>query len=328
MFSDTFRTPPRLRKRLSKWLRQAPAAVSEPLLDRDEIIALRAATRISSPFVDFNPREIKAQLHGDRRSVYRGAGLDYEESRQYVQGDDVRHMNWRLTARYSAPYMKVFREERHPSAFIVIDRRPAMRFGSRRRLKVAQAVRAAAIHAFAAADRGAAVGGLIVETPLRWSPVRAGQAGALDLIRAAAAPCPPTVSQADTPTLGHVVRLVETVAPPGSDVILISDFFALNNSDLPALLRLANTCSVRAVEILDAAELDLPRAGRIWLETAAGDEIVFINTADPATASAYANAAEQQFAHHRRILRRADIPVQRLMNDTDLDSRAIQATVL
>jgi uncharacterized protein (DUF58 family) len=74
--------------------------------------------------------------------------MDYDESRPYFPGDELRFMNWRVTARTGEPHMKVFREERKPSVFIVVDRRQNMCFGTRRRLKVSQAVRAAAVTAF------------------------------------------------------------------------------------------------------------------------------------------------------------------------------------
>jgi uncharacterized protein (DUF58 family) len=297
---------------------------SAPLLARDEIMRLRALANAHSREPTAPAPEVRAHLAGDRRSVYRGSGMDFEESRRYAAGDDVRYMNWRLTARFDAPFMKVFREERRPAVFIAIDRRSAMRFATRTRLKAAQAARVAAVCAFLAADRGAAVGGLVVESPLRWIPTRGGQAGAMELIRAAAAACPPTTDAADTPALSHILRLMDAALPPGSELFVVSDFSGLTDQDLPVLLRLSGNHAIRAVEILDPGELELPNAGRLWLEPLDNDTPLFVDTADPALRATYANAAEQCLASRRRVLETAGVPITHLYSDAELDARFVE----
>ena len=109
-----------------------------PLLDSKTIADLRQR---SLGVIDHKTKNTSVlhREHGEYVSPRRGYGLDYEESRVYQPGDDLRFMNWRLTARSGEPHIKVFREERRPSAFILLDRRNGMRFGTRLRLKVTQA---------------------------------------------------------------------------------------------------------------------------------------------------------------------------------------------
>ena len=107
---------------------------SYPLLDTQTILGLKEQIQIHQNNSS-NHKEIQHPMTGDSRSIFRGGGLDFEESRMYQAGDDLRYMNWRLTARSGEPYMKVFREERQPGIFIVVDRRPSMRFGTKKRLK-------------------------------------------------------------------------------------------------------------------------------------------------------------------------------------------------
>ena len=94
-----------------------------------------------------------------------------------IAGDELRFMNWRATARTGEPHMKVFREERMPAVFIVVDRRQSMRFGTRKRLKVTQAVRAAAVTAFFARLRNAPVAGVLLEYTQGNSPGTRQKAG-------------------------------------------------------------------------------------------------------------------------------------------------------
>lgn len=138
-----------------------------PLLTNEEILDLlhrvQNKKRTNAHKYDISHRRI-----GDTRSIYRGYGIDYEESRHYIAGDDPRYMNWQLTARTGKHYMKVYREERQPGVFILIDRRLSMRFGTQKHLKITQAVRAAAIAAFKAQQNNLSVGGLLLDNELEW----------------------------------------------------------------------------------------------------------------------------------------------------------------
>jgi uncharacterized protein (DUF58 family) len=135
----------------------------KPLLTRKEILDLRYRVEQDRASTVYR-HEVEHRTLGDARSVYRGYGMDYDESRPYFPGDELRFMNWRVTARTGEPHMKVFREERKPTVFIVVDRRQNMCFGTRRRLKVSQAVRAAAVTAFDARLNNAPVAGLLLES--------------------------------------------------------------------------------------------------------------------------------------------------------------------
>jgi uncharacterized protein (DUF58 family) len=103
-------------------------------------------------------REVHDHHAGDWASRWLGRGLDFEESRLYSAGDDIRDMDWRTTARTGRAHLKIYREERQPLVHLVVDRGATMRFGTRRRLKVAQAARVAAVLAFATADRNGVIG--------------------------------------------------------------------------------------------------------------------------------------------------------------------------
>ena len=146
---------------------KAGSKTQQPLLNNNEILELLLRVKNNKKSRS-HKYDISFRKIGDVRSTYRGHGIDYEESRLYQSGDDPRYMNWQLSARTGQHYMKVFREERQPGIFILIDRRNSMRFGTQQRLKVTQAVRAAAIAAFSAQENNFSIGGVILDDEIEW----------------------------------------------------------------------------------------------------------------------------------------------------------------
>ncbi|MGB8379607.1 MAG: DUF58 domain-containing protein, partial [Rhodanobacteraceae bacterium] len=110
----------------------------------DELIAIGAMARGANLAVRRSP----AQRGGGHVSRWRGRGVDFRESRAYQAGDDIRHMDWRLTARSGKPHTKLFEEEREQALLLALDFNPAMHFGTRVRFKSVQAARAAALLAW------------------------------------------------------------------------------------------------------------------------------------------------------------------------------------
>ncbi|MCK5359785.1 MAG: DUF58 domain-containing protein, partial [Gammaproteobacteria bacterium] len=283
--------------------------INKPLLSEHEILDLhyRAEQDRGS---NQNRQEVEHRTLGDVRSVYRGYGLDYDESRPYFPGDELRFMNWRVTARTGEPHMKVFREERNPAVFIVVDRRQNMCFGTRRRLKVTQAVRVAAITAFAARLSNAPVAGLLLESiendydndipsaGLTWIAETNNETGVFNFIHAANKPCPPArMSQQNTQSknsaeesLLHVIKLLTAMLPQGSSVVLISDFHDLEDNCRSSLLELSMTHQLQAMHIIDPVEEKLPECGSLLLPSEGG-ELSSVNSSDKKINTEYQAAA-------------------------------------
>ncbi len=268
--------------------------VDVPLLDAGEVaeLALQAVHLAHA----VHRREVHDHHAGDWPSAWLGRGLDFEESRPYSPGDDIRDMDWRTTARLSHPYLKTYREERQPMLHVVLDRGPSMRFGTRRRLKAAQAARLALLVAFAAAERNAAVSATLWDTRDEDLPPRHGRAGLMELIRAAAAPCPPLPPEAAR-SLHDADRLERLAAdlPRGTRLLLVSDFTWIEGSHEPALARLAYRLDAQAVQILDPAERALPDVGLAPFQDLAGGRIRWLDTGSPSQRAAHAaDFAERQ----------------------------------
>ncbi len=128
-------------------------------------------------------RSARARLAGNHLSRFRGRGMDYQESRAYQAGDDVRSMDWRVTARTGKPHVKVYQEERERPVVLFLDLNPGMFFGSRGMLKSVAAARAAALIAWAAAAHGDRIGALLFNGGYCDLQPRGGKHGVLRLIR-------------------------------------------------------------------------------------------------------------------------------------------------
>lgn len=202
-------------------------------------------------------------LAGAYRSRFRGRGVDFLESRNYQPGDDIRNMDWRVTARTGRAHTKVFQEERERPVLIVLDASPSLFFGTRRVLKSVAAGQLAAAVAWSAVRRGDRIGGFFF-APGRHRELRpaGGRRGAMRMIQGMVDWLQPeqAAGEGQDPLSGALERLRHTVRP-GSLVIIISDFFSLDQDCNRHLSRLRQHNDVVGCQILDAAEYRLP-AGR------------------------------------------------------------------
>jgi uncharacterized protein (DUF58 family) len=194
-------------------------------LGMDELVGLRGAAHGLSLRVR---RPAQAMMLGGHRSAQRGRGLEFEEVRPYVAGDDPRSIDWRVTARRGKPHTKLYREERERPVWLLVDLHVGMFFGSRRQLKSMLAVRAAALLAWVAAIGGDRVGALILgEGAPRILPPRARDAGVLPILDALleAQPVRPGVPSAER--MDEAFRGIVPLMHPGSLILVLSDFARL-----------------------------------------------------------------------------------------------------
>lgn len=286
--------------------------VNAPLLCEAEVRQLRLAIQALG-----YRRETAQRYAGDLRSVHLGSGLDFEEARPYQPGDDVRGMDWRSTARTNKPYVKVYREEHQPALHLLIDRGASMRFGTRGRLKVTQAARIVALLALQAAASQTCIGATLWQAKLRSVPCRQGEIGALQVIEAAIAACPPSDDGSDAPMLAPVLSQLDAELPRGSRLVLISDFSRLQTADSAALLRLANRHQVHAIQVLDASEINLPNVGLMCFQDAASGVLRRLDTGSQRLRTAFSKAAAVRHAAQQTVFRAAGISLSLCLANTD-----------
>jgi uncharacterized protein (DUF58 family) len=191
----------------------------------DELLALRGAAQ----GLRLQSRRLTRLVHaGSHLSTQRGRGLEFQEVRPYVSGDDPRTIDWRVTARRGKPHTKLFREERERPVWLLADLNHSMFFGTRRQLKSTVVVRAAALLAWSAALAGDRVGAVVAgASACRIVPPRAREAGVLPVLGALLEMQP----QGPGPASDSLTAGLQSLAPlihPGSLVLVLSDYASLD----------------------------------------------------------------------------------------------------
>jgi len=255
------------------------------------LIALRQQARS----VPLSAVKIISPQNGAYLSPFKGRGMEYEESRIYQPGDDVRNLDWRVTARSGKTYCKQFREERERSVLTWVDYRKTMLFATKGVYKSVMAARAAALLAWSAVHQGDRIGGLIFDEQQHHEiKPQTGDKAALHLIKQL---CHhkntnnSNLNQNNANAEQALVRL-RRVARPGSLVILISDFRKLGPQAESHLMQLSRHNDMIMLFIYDPLERELPPAGTYRISDGAQSKI--LNTANKSLRSAH----QQQFQQH------------------------------
>ena len=207
----------------------------------------------------------RAARSGQQSSRLYGRGMDYAESRVYQAGDDVRRLDWRLTARSGKLHTKLFQEDREGCLLILLDMHASMRFGTRVRFKSVQAARSAAVAAWYAVRAGERVGVMAFGHGDPLLRPRAGPRGALAVCGALAAWDAQAASGGHEP-LSDALTRASRVLHGASRVLLISDGFSCDTPARQRLLDLTRHANVSVLVVADALELSLAPAGRYPLE--------------------------------------------------------------
>ncbi len=261
-------------------------------------------------------RRLDGVLHGDYRTLIRGYGLDFADLREYVYHDDVRHIDWNVTARLQTPYVREYNEEREVAAWFLLDLSPSVEFGSTQLQKRAISTEFVTVLARILTRHGNRVGALLygsrVDTVI---PARSGRRQVLHLLhRMQTRPAP--VQGAST-NLRELLQTAYRVAPRRSLVFVVSDFISTPGWAQP-LAHLAQRHDVVAVRLYDPMEMDLPDLGLLVIQDAETGEQLFVDTHDARFRKRFAAAAERREAELRAALRTAGVDALELATDDDL----------
>ena len=216
--------------------------------------------RPNRKFGGFAPSgKVDTHQHGANRSIFLGRGMEVDEVRAYQPGDDIRAIDWRVTARTGAMHTKLFHEERARPVFILSDLRSNMQFGSRRQFKSVLAAGIGARLAWTAVDGGDRVGGFL-STPLgiRNFPARGSMSSALEFLKAMAKATELNSEHQDEAPLHKTIDRLRQVSRPGTLVFIISDFVDFDEQTERAIRRLALHAHVTNIMIYDPLEASLP----------------------------------------------------------------------
>ena len=288
----------------------SPVSVSQPGL-----IRLAAPARA----IALNVLRVNSLQTGAYVSRFRGRGMEFDESRPYQPGDDPRSIDWRVTARSTTAYTKLFREERERPVLVAVDLRSNMHFATQGCFKSVNASRAAALLSWAAHHRGDRLGGLVFgDTTHRELKPRLGRRAALRFVHELVEHPDWTRSDpelANPDALTQAMSALRRVARPGSLVVVISDFVGFSRAAQSYLSSVARHNEVLAVFLNDPLERELPPPGRYRI-VSPDDELAIDTYAAPARRD-YAHAFEERLHELETFCQRYGVHLMPLSTDDD-----------
>jgi len=260
-----------------------PKARTETVIP-DDVVRISQSTLIglnrNAHQLPLRSTSIRAQFNGQYLSAFKGRGMEFDEARPYQPGDDIRAMDWRVTARTGKAHSKVFREERERPVLLWVDYRTPMFFATQQHFKSVLAAKLAALLGWSAAHHGDRLGGLIFseDTHIELRPNR-GKSSCLHFIQQLAqhsawthSPQNNNAEQSAVDSLGRLQR----VSKPGSLIFLLSDFRNMNEQAWSRLSQLNRNSDVVLISITDPLEQTLPPAGLYKISN--GETELNINT--------------------------------------------------
>ena len=266
-------------------------------------------------------RLVTETLGGQYHSVFKGQGMNFEEVREYQPGDDVRAIDWNVTARMNHPFVKKFVEERELTLMLVVDLSGSGLFGSGEQSKRELAAEIASVLAFSAIRNNDKVGLILfTEEVEKYVPPRKGRRHVLRVIREILCYEP----RMRGTRLNEALQFLSRVTTHRAIAVILSDFLSPNTTmEGPRAPRLLSESLVQnshvalrqanrrhdvvAIQIIDRYELDLPALGRLILKDAETGEVIEINTNDTRKRQAFAQRQAKAQAETARIFRSANI---------------------
>ncbi|MBN2809874.1 MAG: DUF58 domain-containing protein [Deltaproteobacteria bacterium] len=246
--------------RFSRIFRKPRATTSNGITcTTEELLDLRHTAR---SLIGRSNQKAYSIMAGSTISKFRGRGMDYVESRIYTPGDDIRSIDWRVTARSGKTHTKLYAEERDRPIMTLVDFSPSLYFGTKEAFKSVIAARLAATIAWTAAFNSDRIGGILLTPQERFElRPRAGRKGVLTLIHALVKATQTPATENGNAALDQVLHHGLRTIRPGSRIFLISDFYQLDQNLERNLSRLRRHNDLILCQIIDPLELEPPPPG-------------------------------------------------------------------
>lgn len=286
----------------------------------DELVALKL--KASTLFLSSNQPVISLG-GGDLRSPFRGQGLEFEEVRAYSPGDDIRAIDWRVTARTGAAHTKIFREERERSVILCIDVNTTMRFGTRGTFKSIQAARVAALLGWCAHANHDKIGACLYGDVPGGVQLLAPKRSRKSLWQLFKYLSNTNLLENVLPiSLEEMLGRINKAAPTGALVYIISDFNTLGETFEYQLSTLRKRCDVVMIPIDDPADQHIPPVGPLLFAGKDGEKF-FVNTEIRGGREAYAAQWQQARQTLQRIATKINVSIIPIATDADATSELV-----
>jgi len=265
-------------------------------------------------------RRLDGRLQGDYRTMFRGGGVDVVDLREYQAGDDLRHIDWNVTARTDTPHVREYLEDRELTAWLLLDRSASMAFGPIERRKHLVLTELAATVAQLLSRGGNRIGAVLFDDTVE--EVLTPASGRTQVLRILARLLQPARSggapgERRTTALAVPLRATLGIARRRSLIVIVSDFITEPGWE-PALGQLAHRHDVVAIQVVDRREFELPAVGMIYVEDAETGEQIFLDSDDPAFQQRLRAAADERQAGLAESARTAGVDLFTVNTDEDL----------
>jgi uncharacterized protein (DUF58 family) len=261
-------------------------------------------------------RRLDGLLHGDYRTLFRGFGLDLADLREYQYQDDVRHIDWNVTARLQTPYVREYNEDREVTAWFLLDLSPSVDFGSHQVRKRAVSMEFVTVLARVLTRHGNRVGALLYgDTVDTVIPARSGRRHVLHLLHRMLSR--PDRTQSGETDLKHLLQTAFQVMQRRSVVFVVSDFISAPGWARP-LAHIAQRHEVVAVRLYDPLEMEMPDLGLVVIQDSETGEQLFVDTHDRGFRKRFTAAAERRETALRSAFREAGVDALELSTDDEL----------
>jgi uncharacterized protein (DUF58 family) len=260
-------------------------------------------------------RRLDGLLHGDYRTLFRGFGLDLADLREYQYHDDVRYIDWNVTARLQTPYVRVYNEDREVTAWFLLDLSPSVDFGSNVKKRTVSTEFITLLMRLLT-RHGNRVGALFYDDKVDTViPARSGRRHVLDILHRVLSR--PERSRSAETDLRDCFQTASRVMQRRSLVFIVSDFISAPGWAKP-LAHLALRHEIVAVRLYDPLEMELPDLGLLVMQDAETGEQLFVDTHDRAFRRRFAAAAERRDTEVRAAFSQAGVDTLELSTDDDL----------
>ena len=249
---------------------------------------------------------------GEYHSVFKGRGMEFSEVREYQIGDDIRTIDWNVTARMGHPYVKVFEEERELTVMLLVDVSSSGNFGTYERMKGEIAIEICALLAFSAIKNNDKVGLIIFTDKIeKFIPPKKGKSHVLRVLRELLYHEP----QGTQTDIAEALEYLNRITKRRSVVFLVSDFI---NAGYEKALQIANRRhDMVAITVTDPREVELPDVGFIELEDAETGEVVLLDTSYSEVRSVYAKQSSQDILTRNKLFKSINVDHIDIQTDKD-----------
>ena len=250
-------------------------SANDVCLSEDKLIYLQNLAKQTNNKFEETTKMSAENMAGDLQSRVRGAGVDFEENKPYQTGSDSRHINWRTYARTQQLFVNIYNEDKRPSTYIVLDQRTSMYFGTRKQLKIKQALNIAIYYIYRAMHRQQNVSGVQILNKPIWHSIYSGAQSISAFSKLLNNPHISNVEDKSKPHINSILSKLNLTS--GAELVIVSDFRDMNTETITALYNLSRTHKIELIQIQDPIEVEIPTKGIYNIKNNTEDQPITLN---------------------------------------------------